>query len=42
MLIPRRDLDFQLYDVLHVEGLCGRQRFRDHDRAFFDGVLDAA
>jgi alkylation response protein AidB-like acyl-CoA dehydrogenase len=42
MLIPRRDLDFQLFDVLRVEGLCGRERFRDHDRAVFDGVLDTA
>jgi butyryl-CoA dehydrogenase len=42
MLIPRRDLDFQLYDVLRVVGLCRRERFREHDRAVFDGVLDAA
>jgi alkylation response protein AidB-like acyl-CoA dehydrogenase len=42
MLIPRRDLDFQLFDVLHVDGLCGRDRFREHDREVFDGVIDTA
>src|SRR5688500_8610299 len=42
MLIPRRDLDFQLFDVLHVDDLCGRDRFREHDRAVFDGVIDTA
>jgi alkylation response protein AidB-like acyl-CoA dehydrogenase len=42
MLIPRRDLDFQLYDVLRVEDLCGCERFGEHDRAVFDGVLDTA
>jgi len=42
MLIPRRDLDFQLYEVLDVAKLCGRPRYSDHDRAVFDGVIDAA
>jgi butyryl-CoA dehydrogenase len=42
VLIPRRDLDFQLHDVLRVGELCGRDRFAGHDRATFDGVIDAA
>ena len=42
MLIPRRDLDFQLFDVLQVDRLCARERFREHDRAVFDGVIDTA
>ncbi len=44
MLIPRRDLDFQLYDVLDcVAGLVRtRSVSAEHDRAVFDGVLDTA
>jgi alkylation response protein AidB-like acyl-CoA dehydrogenase len=42
LLIPRRDLDFQLFEVLHVDELCARPRFAGHDRAVFDAVVDAA
>jgi butyryl-CoA dehydrogenase len=42
MLIPRRDLDFQLYDVLGLEELLHRPRFAEHDRPTVDAVLDAA
>jgi butyryl-CoA dehydrogenase len=42
MLIPRRDLDFQVHEVLDTAGLCSAPRFADHDRAVFDGVFDAA
>jgi alkylation response protein AidB-like acyl-CoA dehydrogenase len=42
MLIPRRDLDFQLYEVLDVAGLCRRPWFEQHDREVLDGTLDAA
>jgi butyryl-CoA dehydrogenase len=42
MLIPRRDLEFQLFEVLEAEALCRLPRYADHDRAVFDGVLDAA
>jgi butyryl-CoA dehydrogenase len=42
MLIPRRDLDFQLYEVLDCGALPRLARFASHDRAVFDGVLDAA
>jgi butyryl-CoA dehydrogenase len=42
MLIPRRDLDFQLFEVLDAAALCALPRHAEHDRAVFDGVLDAA
>ena len=42
MLIPRRDLDFQLFEVLRADALCARPRFAAHDRGVFDGVIDAA
>ena len=42
MLIPRRDLDFHLFDVLGLEELLGRPRFAEHDRPTVDAVLDAA
>ena len=42
MLIPRRDLAFQLYEVLDVDELCTRARFSEHDRDGLDAALDAA
>jgi butyryl-CoA dehydrogenase len=42
MLIPRRDLDFQLFEVLDSAALCGFDRFASHDRDVFDDVLDTA
>jgi butyryl-CoA dehydrogenase len=42
MSLDRRDLDFQLHEVLRVAELCASPRFADHDRATFDGVLDGA
>ena len=42
MLIPRRDLEFQVFDVLGAESLTRLPRYAEHDRAVFDGVLDAA
>ncbi|MDX2144461.1 MAG: acyl-CoA dehydrogenase [Rhodospirillaceae bacterium] len=41
-IINRRDLDFQLYEVLAAEALCARARYSAHDRATFDQVLDTA
>nr|WP_241696121.1 acyl-CoA dehydrogenase [Solimonas terrae] len=41
-MIERRDLDFLLYEVLRIEALTRTPRFAMHDRASFDGVLDAA
>ena len=43
MLIPRRDLDFQLFEVLDCRRRSAACRaMREHDRAVFDGVIDAA
>ncbi len=42
MLIPRRDLEFQLFEILDATALCGLPRFAEHDRAVFDGVIDSA
>ena len=42
MLIPRRDLDFQLYEVLDCAALNRFERYAAHDRDVFDSVLDAA
>jgi alkylation response protein AidB-like acyl-CoA dehydrogenase len=41
-LIPRRDLDFLLYEWLDLPALCRQPRFAGHDRGTFDQVLDAA
>jgi len=38
----RRDLDFQLYEMLTTDELCDRDRFADHDKGVFDAVLDTA
>ena len=39
-LLSRRDLDFLLYEWLGVEDLTERERFAEHSRDTFDGVLD--
>jgi alkylation response protein AidB-like acyl-CoA dehydrogenase len=39
-LMSRRDLDFLLYEWLAVDELTKRERFADHSRETFDGVLD--
>ncbi len=41
-LLSRRDLDFLLYEWLGVEELTKRERFADHSRETFDGVLELA
>ncbi|WP_166254503.1 acyl-CoA dehydrogenase [Marinobacter salicampi] len=41
-LIDRRDLDFQLYEVLDTEALCQRERFTEHSRETFDAVVETA
>lgn len=38
--MSRRDLDFLLYEWLRVDELTKRQRFAEHSRDTFDGVLD--
>jgi alkylation response protein AidB-like acyl-CoA dehydrogenase len=39
-LLSRRDLDFLLYEWLCVDELTKRERFAEHSRETFDGVLD--
>jgi alkylation response protein AidB-like acyl-CoA dehydrogenase len=39
-LLSRRDLDFVLYEWLRVDELTKRERFAEHSRETFDGVLD--
>lgn len=41
-LISRRDLEFLLYEVLEVEALTQRERYRDHSRETFKDTLDVA
>lgn len=41
-VLSRRDLDFLLYEWLHVERLTERERYREHDRETFDAVIDIA
>ncbi|MDR3418674.1 MAG: acyl-CoA dehydrogenase [Nevskia sp.] len=41
-LIPRRDLDFLLYEWLDAAALCKYPRFSAHDRSTFDQVIEAA
>ena len=38
-LIDRRDLAFQLYEVLDTESLSERERFSEHSRDTFDAVI---
>jgi alkylation response protein AidB-like acyl-CoA dehydrogenase len=42
MKLPRRDLNFLLYEWLGVESLTTRERFADHSRETFDAALDTA
>ncbi|ORB62221.1 acyl-CoA dehydrogenase [Mycolicibacterium tusciae] len=39
-LLSRRDLDFLLYEWLRVDELTKRDRFAEHSRETFDGVLE--
>ena len=39
-IIPRRDLDFLLYEWLNVESLTQRERFAEHTRETFNAALD--
>ncbi|WP_449284849.1 acyl-CoA dehydrogenase [Marinobacter sp. PE14] len=41
-LIDRRDLAFQLYEVLDTENLTTRERFSEHNRDTFDAVIETA
>ncbi|ORA31482.1 acyl-CoA dehydrogenase [Mycobacterium aquaticum] len=39
-IMSRRDLEFLLYEWLHVEELTALDRFAEHSRETFDGVLE--
>ena len=41
-LIDRRDLAFQLYEVLNTQNLCERERFSEHSRETFDAVIETS
>ncbi|MBB4210119.1 butyryl-CoA dehydrogenase [Rhodothalassium salexigens DSM 2132] len=41
-IVNRRDLAFQLYEVLDAEALTSYPRFADHGRDTFDAVIDTA
>ena len=41
-IINRRDLDFQLFEVLDTEGLTSRPRYAEHSKETFRAVLDTA
>jgi alkylation response protein AidB-like acyl-CoA dehydrogenase len=41
-IINRRDLDFQLFEVLEAEALTQRPRYAEHSRETFAAVLDTA
>ena len=41
-MLPRRDLDFLLYELLGVESLAERPRFDGQGREVYDAVLDTA
>jgi len=40
LLLPRRDLEFLLYEWLNVETLTQAPRYADHNRVTFDAVLE--
>ena len=42
VLIDRRDLAFQLYEVLDTQNLTERDRFSEHNRDTFDAVIETA
>lgn len=41
-LIDRRDLAFQLYEVMNTEALTERARFSEHSKETFDAVIEMA
>jgi len=41
-LIDRRDMAFQLYEVMETQALTGRERFREHSKETFDTVIETA
>lgn len=41
-LIPRREMHFQLYEVLNTQALCEKPRFNDHNVETYNAVIDMA
>lgn len=41
-LIPRREMQFQLYEVLNTQSLCEKPRFEEHNVETFNAVIDMA
>ncbi|KXI30787.1 acyl-CoA dehydrogenase [Paraglaciecola hydrolytica] len=41
-LIKDKEYQFQLYELLDTQALCGRERFSEHNKETFDAVLDTA
>lgn len=39
-LVKRRELAFQLFELLDTNSLCDRERFSEHNRETFEAVLD--
>ncbi|GAC25157.1 butyryl-CoA dehydrogenase [Paraglaciecola mesophila KMM 241] len=41
-LVSRKELAFQLYELLDTESLCDKERFSEHNKDTFDAVMDTA
>ena len=41
-LIPRREMQFQLYEVLNTQSLCEKPRFEEHNVETFNAIIDRA
>ena len=41
-LVSRKELAFQLYEVLDTESLCERERYSEHNKGTFDAVMETA
>lgn len=41
-LIPEKEIQFQLYEVLDTQALLARQRFQEHNKETFDAILQTA
>ncbi|MFT4938606.1 MAG: alkylation response protein AidB-like acyl-CoA dehydrogenase [Paraglaciecola sp.] len=41
-LVSRKELAFQLYEVLDTDALCARERFSEHNKETFDAVMATA
>ncbi len=39
-IFNRRDLSFQLYEVLNAEALCHSERYQEHSKEIFEQLID--